>query len=118
MDLPDCGPRPGPVFRALRSRPTFGPATSRGQGMEPPRPASRLYVVTPRLDDAAAMAMALGAALDAADVAALLLDGRAELVARAGADGAHLSGIDPFKEALPALKPARIAGVGGLVSRD
>ena len=49
--------------------------------------------------------------------AALLLDGHAELVARAGADGAHLAGIDAFSAALAALKPERIAGCGGLDSR-
>jgi thiamine-phosphate pyrophosphorylase len=49
--------------------------------------------------------------------AALLLDGHAELVARAGADGAHLSGLAALEEALPSLKPDRIAGVGGLATR-
>jgi thiamine-phosphate pyrophosphorylase len=49
--------------------------------------------------------------------AALLLAGHADLVARAGADGAHLDGIDALKAALPALKPDRIAGCGGLRTR-
>ena len=54
--------------------------------------------------------------------AALLLDGQSldnhvELVARAGADGAHLTGIAALEEALPSLKPDRIAGVGGLATR-
>jgi thiamine-phosphate pyrophosphorylase len=54
--------------------------------------------------------------------AALLLDGRDlnhqfELVARAGADGAHVSGLAALEEALPSLKPDRIAGVGGLATR-
>jgi thiamine-phosphate pyrophosphorylase len=49
--------------------------------------------------------------------AALLLDGHADLVARSGADGAHLTGIDSLQEALPALKPDRIAGAGGLSTR-
>jgi thiamine-phosphate pyrophosphorylase len=49
--------------------------------------------------------------------AALLLDGHVELVARAGADGAHLTGIRAMEEALPSLKPDRIAGVGGLSTR-
>ena len=40
-----------------------------------------------------------------------------ELVARAGADGAHLTGIEAMQEALPSLKPDRIAGVGGLTTR-
>ena len=46
--------------------------------------------------------------------AALLLDGHVELVARSGADGAHLTGIEAMEESLPSLKPDRIAGVGGL----
>ena len=49
--------------------------------------------------------------------AALLLDGHVDLVARAGADGAHLPGLESFAEALPTLKPDRIAGVGGLATR-
>jgi thiamine-phosphate pyrophosphorylase len=113
----------------------------------PPRPLPRLYLATPPLDDAAALAAQLPGLLAAADVAALLLrlkpadprgmiarikalapgvqdrgaalliDGNVELVARAGADGAHLSGIDAMQEALPTLKPDRIAGVGALTTR-
>lgn len=49
--------------------------------------------------------------------AALLLDGHADLVARGGADGAHLSHIDDMQEALTQLKPQRIAGFGRLESR-
>lgn len=49
--------------------------------------------------------------------AALLVDGHPEIVARGGADGAHLSGIAALEEAAPSLKPDRIAGVGGLVTR-
>jgi thiamine-phosphate pyrophosphorylase len=48
---------------------------------------------------------------------ALILDGHPDLVARAGADGAHLLGIDAFTAAAPSLKPERIAGCGGLASR-
>jgi thiamine-phosphate pyrophosphorylase len=48
---------------------------------------------------------------------ALLLDGHADLVARAAADGAHLFGLEAFEQALPTLKPDRIAGVGGLATR-
>jgi thiamine-phosphate pyrophosphorylase len=48
---------------------------------------------------------------------ALLLAGRADLAARGGADGAHLSGIAEFTVALETLKPERIAGAGGLASR-
>ena len=50
--------------------------------------------------------------------AALLLDGHAEIAARAGADGAHLTGIEAFTAAVEGLKPARIAGCGGLHTRD
>src|SRR6202000_1673227 len=49
--------------------------------------------------------------------AALLLDGHAEWDARAGADGAHRTGIEAMEESLPTLKPDRIAGVGGLTTR-
>ena len=49
--------------------------------------------------------------------AALLLDGNVELVARSGADGAHLTGIAAMEDALSSLKPDRIAGVGGLATR-
>ena len=112
-----------------------------------PRPAPRLYLVTPRVADATAFAAPLVAALAAGDVAAvllrlaaadertliniakalapvtqdtdvaLLLDGHAELVARAGSDGAHLTGMAEFGAAFDILKPDRIAGVGGLTTR-
>ena len=48
---------------------------------------------------------------------ALLLDGHPEIVARGGADGAHLTGIEAFCDALDSLKPDRIAGCGGLHTR-
>jgi len=48
---------------------------------------------------------------------ALLLDGRPDIVARAGADGAHLAGADALKAALPRLKPNHIAGAGRLPGR-
>jgi thiamine-phosphate pyrophosphorylase len=112
---------------------------------QPPR--SRLYLVTAELDDTAPFAAAIDRVLAAGDVAAvllrlneadertlinriksvasvvqrrdiaLLLDGRPDLVARAGADGAHLTGIETLRAALPVLKPDRIAGAGGLRSR-
>jgi thiamine-phosphate pyrophosphorylase len=118
---------------------------SREKPAAPRRPAPRLYLVAPR--EPAGLADRLADALGAADVAAvllrlpvsderhrinhakavaptvqdkgaaLLLDGFAELAARAGADGAHLTGIEAFRAALPTLKPARIAGCGGLASR-
>ncbi|MGC5340812.1 thiamine phosphate synthase, partial [Escherichia coli] len=49
--------------------------------------------------------------------AALLVDGHPEIVARGGADGAHLPDIAALEEAMPSLKPDRIAGVGGLETR-
>jgi len=48
---------------------------------------------------------------------ALLLDGHADLVARTGADGAHMTGLDAFSAALDSLKPERIAGAGGVRTR-
>ena len=48
---------------------------------------------------------------------ALLVEGRPEIVARSGADGAHLNGIAALGAALETLKPDRIAGVGGLPTR-
>jgi thiamine-phosphate pyrophosphorylase len=112
-----------------------------------PRPAPRLYLATPPVSDPARIAGALDAALGAADVAAvllrlaegdersrinivkalapvvqargaaLLLDGHAAIVARGGADGAHLRGIAAFNAALDTLKPDRIAGAGSLPTR-
>ena len=48
---------------------------------------------------------------------ALIIEGRPEIVARGGADGAHLNSIEAFSAALAALKPDRIAGAGGLGTR-
>jgi thiamine-phosphate pyrophosphorylase len=114
---------------------------------EPRRPAPRLYLVTPPADDVARLADGLADALAAGDVAAvllrlpdadertlitgiktlasivqardaaLLLDGHPELVARSGADGAHLTGIEEFSAAVGSLKPDRIAGCGGTHTR-
>jgi thiamine-phosphate pyrophosphorylase len=47
-----------------------------------------------------------------------VLDGHPDIAARAGADGAHLTGIAAFTAAVEGLKPARIAGCGGLPTRD
>ena len=107
----------------------------------------RLYLITPAVADAAAFAGALEPVLAAADVAAVLLrlapagesemvgrakklapivqqagaalvlDGNADLVGRAGADGAHLTGIHAFQSAVERLKPDRIAGAGGMITR-
>src|SRR6266576_3644108 len=84
----------------------------------PSRPTPRLYLATPVVDDPTALAAGLPGLLAEADIAAaLLLDGHVDLVARSGADGAHLTGIRVFEEALPTLKPDRIAGVSGLATR-
>ena len=112
-----------------------------------PKPAPRLYLVTPRVAAVAEFVPQLIAALEAGDVAAvllrlaeadertliniakdvartvqdkdvaLLLDGHSDLVARAAADGAHLADFAEFSAALPQLKPDRIAGCGGLDTR-
>jgi thiamine-phosphate pyrophosphorylase len=104
-------------------------------------------LVTPQVSDPAGLMNALAAALEGSDIAAVLLRladadertlinrakalapvvqdqgaafllaGHAELVARTGADGAHLTGVDAFAAALSTLKPERIAGCGGLASR-
>jgi len=50
---------------------------------------------------------------------ATLVENDPRLAARAGADGAHITGIGPeLAEALASLHPARIVGAGGLRSRD
>jgi thiamine-phosphate pyrophosphorylase len=107
----------------------------------------RLYLATPVVDDPSRLIAGLPGMLAEADIAAvlvrlqptdqrtmisrvkalapviqgggaaLLLDGHVELVARGGADGAHVTGIEAMQEALPSLKPDRIAGVGGLPTR-
>jgi thiamine-phosphate pyrophosphorylase len=109
--------------------------------------APRLYLVTEPVMEPDEIAPGLAAALRAGDVAAvllrlapadertlinrikalaplvqerdaaLILDGYPDLVARSGADGAHLTGIEALQAALPTLKPSRIAGVGGLHTR-
>jgi thiamine-phosphate pyrophosphorylase len=120
---------------------------NRQQTPEPQQTAARFYLVTPPTADPAQLADRIRQAVSAGGVAAVLvplvgtdersllnglkalapliqdggaaflLDGRADLVARAGADGAHLTGTDQFKETGTSLKPARIAGCGGLASR-
>src|SRR5215510_14392860 len=106
------------------------------------RPAPRLYLVTPPIGDTKAFGRQLGEAVRAADIAAVLLrlepageremvnrvkalasavqetgaalvlDGHPDIAARAGADGAHLTGIAAFAAAVESLRPARIAGCG------
>lgn len=111
------------------------------------RIASRLYLVTPPVAASHDFAGQLGAAMAGIDVAAvllklapagerelinrvkaltavvqstgaaLLIDGQPDIAARSGADGAHLTGIEAFTAAVEALRPARIAGCGGLKTR-
>ena len=112
-----------------------------------PRPQPRLYLITPAIVEAENFALTLEPALSAGDVAAVLLrlapadersqinrikaiaplvqrhgaallaEGHTALIARSGADGAHLSGIDSITSALGALKPDWIVGAGGLANR-
>ena len=49
--------------------------------------------------------------------AALILAGRDDIVARSGADGAHLGNVEALRDAVSRLKPKSIAGVGGLHTR-
>jgi len=121
--------------------------SSQRKSAEPRRPSPRLYLVAELAGEPAGLATGLAAALAAGDVAAvllrlpradertlltsikalspriqefgaaMLLDGRPDLVARAGADGAHLTGLEAFEAAIPMLKPDRIAGCGGIQSR-
>ena len=109
-----------------------------------PSPAPRLYLVMPPVADAADLRRPLVAALDAADIAALLLalaptdertminrvkalapsvqdkavalllDSQPDIVARAGADGVHVAGIATLADTIAAFKPDRIVGVGNL----
>jgi thiamine-phosphate pyrophosphorylase len=120
---------------------------SRHDRSKPRRPDPRLYVISPEVADPAGFAGTLEAAVAGADVAAvllrlaapdersliniakalapivqnagaaLLLAGHPDIVARVGADGAHLIGIDAFGTAQAALRPERIAGCGGLATR-
>ncbi len=113
----------------------------------PSRPVPRIYLATSAVDDPSSLVSSLPGLLAGVDVAAvllrlkmtdqrsmtstvktlapaiqnagaaLLLEGHVELVARAGADGAHLSGIAALEDALPTLKPERIAGIGALETR-
>ena len=100
---------------------------SRANPAEARRPAPRLYLVTPQVADPDGLADALARALAGADIAAvllrlapadersminrvkalaplvqdkgaaLLIEGHPEIVARAGADGAHLAGVDALQ---------------------
>ena len=110
------------------------------------RPAPRLYLWSPSVADPSSVRDQLAAVLGATDItavllrlapadeqtlidrikvlaplvqdsgAALLLDGHPELVARTGADGAHVSGV-AVASAISSLKPQWIVGTGGLRTR-
>jgi thiamine-phosphate pyrophosphorylase len=138
----ECHDRPIPAGLSYHAR----IMSSRPKHPEP-RPAPRLYLITPPVEDAAGFSPLLSAALEAGDIAAvllrlgtsdertlvnrvkqlaplvqergaaLILEGHADLVARGGADGAHLMSISQFTEALDKLKPDRIAGAGGLLTK-
>jgi thiamine-phosphate pyrophosphorylase len=114
---------------------------------DPATAGPRLMLVTPVIADAGPFAPMLAAACGTADIAAviarlaetdertlinrvkqlapavqekgaaLILDGHAEIVAGAGADGTHVSGGDAFSQALSLLKPDRIVGAGELRTR-
>src|ERR1700692_2915057 len=107
----------------------------------------RLYLATPEVDDASPLITGLPGLLASADVAAvlvrlkpvdqrtmisrvkalapviqnsgaaLLLDGHVELVARGGADGAHLTGIADMEPGRPPPRPPPLSGSGGLSPR-
>jgi thiamine-phosphate pyrophosphorylase len=111
------------------------------------RPNPRLYLLTPTVSDPSMLSGPLAEIIRVADVAAVLLRlcdaderslidrvkavapsvqssgtallvaGRPDIVARAGADGAHLVGPDALQAAVATLKPNYIAGAGGLGSR-
>lgn len=134
---------PAPFLAALRGHHTAIMATK----PVPPRPAPRLYLATPPVADPAQLVSQLPELLAVTDIAAvllrlapsdergiiqrakalaspvqkagaaLLLDGHYEQVARSGADGANVTGIEAMQEAMPTLKPDRILGVGGLITR-
>lgn len=120
-------------------------ASGRPDDSNPASP--RLTLVTPVVDDPRALVAALPEIFGAAEFAAvllrlsssdertlinrikavapvvqkaeaaLILEGHPELVAKSGADGAHLTGIDNFMEAVEQLKPDWIAGAGGVFTR-
>jgi thiamine-phosphate pyrophosphorylase len=112
----------------------------------PARTAPRLYLATPVLEETTALASLLPPLLTEFDIAAVLLrlaaadertliariktlvgpvqaagaallvDQHTNLVARAGADGAHVDGLQEMEEAA-SLRPQRILGVGQLHTR-
>lgn len=120
---------------------------SRPPKQQASRPAPRLTLLTAAIEDAESCACSLAEILPVTDIAAvllrlapsderslinrvkaiapavqrhdvaLLLDGHPDLVARAGADGAHLTGVTALREVVDRLKPSYMAGIGGLHNR-
>ena len=118
---------------------------SRNDRTETRRTDPRLYLISPEVAEADAIADVLATALAGADVAAVLLRltgpderslinigkkltpliqstgaavliaGHSGVVARIGADGGHLTGIEAFNTARADLQPDRIAGCGDVV---
>ncbi len=112
-----------------------------------PRPAPRFYLAPPPVAETAQIASTIAGLLGKADIAAVLLrllpadertltnrvkaicppiqalgvaviiENHPEIVARSGADGCHLSDIAALEAAVPSIKPQRILGAGGLVTR-
>jgi len=108
---------------------------------------TRLILVTPPIDEPATVADLLASTLSVGDIAAVIARfapaAEAELSARArafqplvqernaafllydqaklavsiGVDGAHLSGVEIFRDGAPLLKPGLIAGAGGLATK-
>lgn len=127
----------------MSSKKTAAKKTARA----PSIPVPRLYLATPQVADPTALLAQLPELLTGFDIAAvllrleradersmisrvkaiapivqkagaaLLIDRHFEIVARAGADGAHVSGIEAMQDAMPSLKPDRILGVGALYTR-
>jgi thiamine-phosphate pyrophosphorylase len=129
MPLSKAKMRPAPRLYVV-TPPIGGSASSRATGVEAAAEFSQSWAQALRGVDAAAVLLrlvdaderslinAIKAAAPVQDAgAALLVDGRADLVARGGGDGAHLIGLDALRVALPQLKPDRIAGAGGIESR-
>ena len=112
-----------------------------------PRTKPRIYLVTPPVTEPARLQGPLETVLGAVDIAAvlltltstdertmidhvkalaplvqdkdvaLLIDNRPNIVARAGADGAHVAGVEELKDAIESLKPNRIVGAGQIKTR-
>lgn len=136
----------GPVVPTRRGTPV---SPDCGGIVPPMSESARLYLITPPLTEAGPFLPRLEAALDAGDVAcvllrtatadegdakalvralgpavqqrgaALLVEGDTRFAGRTEADGLHVAGVGlALDEALEALRPKKIVGVGGLQDRD